>query len=51
MQCDAMRRGLATVVPIHVLSILSWRELERQVEAAACGPIDAIRGRDTRCLL
>lgn len=40
-QCQAMRRGLAQVVPIALLSIFTWRELETQV----CGrglSLDAI---------
>jgi len=32
-QCQAMRRGLATVVPQALLSIFTWRELE----VAVCG--------------
>ncbi len=31
VQCDALRRGLATVVPYPMLSLLSWRQLEQQV--------------------
>jgi len=30
-QCAAIRRGLATVVPISLLSLFSWQELERMV--------------------
>ncbi len=33
VQCDAMRRGLSTVVPVALLSLWSWQELER----AICG--------------
>ncbi|ETO29431.1 hypothetical protein RFI_07691 [Reticulomyxa filosa] len=29
--CFAMRRGLATVIPIHYLNILTWSELEKMV--------------------
>jgi len=32
-QCQAIRRGLATVVPLALLSIFTWRELE----VAICG--------------
>jgi hypothetical protein len=31
LQCDAMRRGLASVVPQALLSLFTWRELETQV--------------------
>lgn len=31
VQCAAMRRGLATVVPVAMLSLFTWQELERQV--------------------
>jgi len=31
VQCAAMRRGLSMVVPVQVLSLFSWRELEAQV--------------------
>ena len=34
-QVSAMRRGLATIVPFQLLSLLSWRELERQVVGGA----------------
>eukprot|EP00455_Lapot_gusevi_P053294 TRINITY_DN828_c0_g1_i5.p1 TRINITY_DN828_c0_g1~~TRINITY_DN828_c0_g1_i5.p1 ORF type:complete len:366 (+),score=177.15 TRINITY_DN828_c0_g1_i5:90-1100(+) len=30
-QCQAIRRGLATVVPYQLLPLLTWRELEGQV--------------------
>ncbi len=30
-QCEAIRQGLATVVPFPFLPILSWQQLERQV--------------------
>jgi len=30
-QCEAIRRGMAVVVPFPLLSILSWKELERMV--------------------
>jgi hypothetical protein len=31
VQCEAMRRGLATVVPYQMLSLFTWQELERMV--------------------
>ncbi len=31
VQCEAMRRGLATVVPYQMLSMFTWAELERMV--------------------
>jgi hypothetical protein len=31
VQCDAIRRGLATVVPLQLLSLFTWQELEVQV--------------------
>lgn len=30
-QCDAIRKGLATVVPYPLLSLFTWRELELSV--------------------
>eukprot|EP00823_Brevimastigomonas_motovehiculus_P001020 TRINITY_DN1143_c0_g3_i2.p1 TRINITY_DN1143_c0_g3~~TRINITY_DN1143_c0_g3_i2.p1 ORF type:complete len:806 (-),score=272.19 TRINITY_DN1143_c0_g3_i2:175-2481(-) len=30
-QCEAMRRGLATIVPYSLLSLFTWQELEKQV--------------------
>jgi len=30
-QCEAMRRGLSTVVPLGLLSMFTWQELEKQV--------------------
>jgi hypothetical protein len=30
-QCEAMRRGLAMVLPVAVLSLFSWHELDLQV--------------------
>eukprot|EP00475_Leptophrys_vorax_P044051 TRINITY_DN8686_c0_g1_i1.p1 TRINITY_DN8686_c0_g1~~TRINITY_DN8686_c0_g1_i1.p1 ORF type:complete len:636 (-),score=165.67 TRINITY_DN8686_c0_g1_i1:54-1961(-) len=30
-QCDAMKRGLATVVPYPLLSLFTWQELELQI--------------------
>lgn len=41
LQCAAIRRGLATVVPVRLLSLFSWHELETQV----CG-----RGVDLQVL-
>jgi len=35
VQCDAIRRGLATVVPYQILSLFTWRDLQDQV----CGRI------------
>ncbi len=40
-QCAAMLRGLATVVPVQLLKLFSWQELETQV----CG-----RGVDLQIL-
>jgi len=34
-QCDAIRRGLATVVPISLLSLFSWQEIERMVAGSS----------------
>jgi hypothetical protein len=31
VQCDAIRRGLATVVPFPLLSLFTWHELEIEV--------------------
>jgi len=31
VQCAAIKRGLATVVPVSLLSLFSWKELEAQV--------------------
>eukprot|EP00455_Lapot_gusevi_P019599 TRINITY_DN2092_c0_g3_i1.p1 TRINITY_DN2092_c0_g3~~TRINITY_DN2092_c0_g3_i1.p1 ORF type:complete len:1184 (-),score=414.41 TRINITY_DN2092_c0_g3_i1:81-3632(-) len=30
-QCDAIRRGLATVVPYQLLCLFSWRQIEQQI--------------------
>jgi len=38
VQSEAMRRGLATVVPIQLLSLLTWQELETRVTGG--GKID-----------
>ena len=35
-QCQAMRGGLATVVPLALLSLMSWKQMERRV----CGETD-----------
>jgi len=35
-QCEAMRRGLATVVPYRILSLFTWRQLELE----CCGRPD-----------
>jgi len=29
--CDAIRRGLATVIPIHILNVLSWKKVEELI--------------------
>ena len=31
MQLNAVRRGLATIVPQHLLTLFTWRELEEMV--------------------
>jgi len=35
-QCDAIRRGLATIVPVQMLSLFTWSELERLVVGGGC---------------
>jgi hypothetical protein len=33
-QCEAIRRGLGTVVPLQLLSLFTWQELEKKVAGA-----------------
>jgi hypothetical protein len=33
-QCEAIRRGLGTVVPLQLLSLFTWQELEKRVAGA-----------------
>jgi hypothetical protein len=34
VQCEAIRRGLATVVPVQLLSLYTWQELEARIAGA-----------------
>ncbi len=42
-QCEAMRRGLATVVPYQLLPLLTWREVELSVCGAASVDVDKLQ--------
>lgn len=42
MQCQAIRRGLATVVPYRLLSLFTWQELQREVCGRAEVDVDVL---------
>lgn len=31
VQCEAIRKGLGTVVPVQLLSLYTWQELENKI--------------------
>ena len=49
-QCAAIRRGLATVVPISVLSVFTWQELQLEVCGQAAVDVDLLE-RNTSYVL
>jgi len=42
VQAAAVRKGLATIVPIHMLNLLTWEELERSVCGSAEVDVDLL---------
>lgn len=48
-QCLAIRRGLATVVPYRLLTLFSWREVERAVCGIADIDVDLLYANTTYC--
>jgi len=47
LQAAAVRRGLATIVPIHMLNILTWEALERSVCGRANVDVDLLESCTT----
>ena len=47
MQINAVRRGLATIVPQHLLTVFTWRELEEMVCGEPSMDIDLLRAMTT----
>jgi len=47
LQCNAMRRGLATVVPYTMLSLFTWEELELEVCGVPTMDLDLLQKMTT----
>ena len=43
---DAMREGLASVIPLATLTLLTWQELELQVQAGVLSVHETLRRFD-----
>lgn len=48
-QCEAILRGVATQVPMHLLSLFSWHEVEYMACGSATIDVDFLRENTVRC--